>query len=287
MQPLSRKAAHGRRSVECALIATVTLLAPLWSAFGGQAAEGTTEHWTDADRQQMVGAHLALMHQQYKEAVALLIPLYKKAPYHTERFASPRDLPADTLPPGVEIESRVSGMLWRAMFGDHQYTKCVALHSAYRFHTEGEPLNRTAPGVRDMLLMMGRRVSDYPPTLALNHLWVDFSLDPLLRDEMLFVPAAQLGRALGFETVTENSERIVQLSRTDWPAEFVFEEGQRGVGARPARAQLEKPPFRQEGRLMLAATDVAKLLGGEAHWDPEVPFMHLIIPKVPAKRAEQ
>jgi len=268
---------------------TLFLGAALVVALGWACAEGAPSRtWTEADRAQMLGAELALRQHHYEESIALLMPLYEKAPHHTERFTSPRDLPRDALPPGVEWESCVSGMLWRAMRDGQQYTKALALHGAYTFRTEGAPLQPDGPDVRHYRELMGDRVSQYPCSMAVNDLWVDFSPEPVLREECLFVPLAQLAPHLGFEAETPKGQARIELRRKEPPKHLVFEDGKKDVGSQEAGGlKLEHAPFVHEGTLMVPAAEVAKLLKGEVHWYPEVRFMHLIIPKVPAKRAEQ
>jgi len=246
--------------------------------------------WTAGDTVQMVQALALANRGNSSEAIRLAFPLYRKAPHHRERLpvasiAVPGLFP---LPDDLTDEWSVAQVLGCAFKRDGQRTKSLALAAATFFREHGMALRHDSVTVANAALVMRRSGKEFPIAVTVNDLWVDFSLDPLLREQCLFVALAQLAPHLGFEVETAKGQTRIELRRQQAPTRLLFVEGKKEVRAQGVESfTLEHAPFTLEGVLMVPAAEVAKLLKGEVHWYPEVRFMHLIIPKVPGKPAEQ
>jgi hypothetical protein len=240
----------------------------------------------------MLDALRLLSRSSYSEAISLVLPLYRKAPHRREEFAD-RDWVSPEgslfpLPAGFTSEWTVAGLLACVMEGDRQLTKYVAITAGACFRALGAPLAHDDRFILDRAFTMRRDRIKCPPAVTVNHLWVDFSPEPVLQEQCPFVSLAQLAPHLGFEVEVAKGQTRIELRRQQAPTRLLFEEGKKEVRAQGAESfSLEHPPFTLQGVLMVPAAELAKLLNGQVHWYPQVRFMHLIIPKVPAKPGAQ
>jgi hypothetical protein len=229
--------------------------------------------------------------QDYSKAVELALPLYRKAPYHSEELRD-RDYerPGGLFPssPLSMTKWTVAQVLARALERDGQYPKYLAVHAGSYFRKLGSAPPHDTPVEADWAEIMRRSGKEYPVAVTVNDVWVDFRSEPVLQEGCVFVPLAQLAPHLGFEAEIAKGQARIELRRKEPPRQLLFEDGKKDVGPQEgAGLKLEHAPFKREGSLLVPAAELAKLLNGQVHWYPQGRFMHLIIPKVPAKPAEQ
>ena len=264
-------------------VVTTTGFATVWSA-------EDVGPWSADDTRMLASALVHCLDREYREALALVAPLARTAPFRKELLSASADLPLRLVPPGFQDQVRPVTLLAHALLGIGQYSQYCCVSSAISYHDKGAPLAPESVPLLTAKRQVGGDVRAYALALAVNDLWVDFDFTPalVLREQCLFVALAQLAPHLGFEAETAKGQTRIELRRQQAPTRLLFVEGKKEVRAQGVESfTLEHAPFTLEGVLMVPAAEVAKLLKGEVHWYPEVRFMHLIIPKVPGKPAEQ
>ena len=260
------------------LLLSVASLAPL--------GVGDASHrWLEADDAAVGLAYYHLSRGRAAEALPVLLSLYGKDPYrqvHLSHTVVPN------WPRAIALDVRVADLLGKALIRTSNWHTAAAVLSGVAYHETGRPLATDQPWLQRARERLARAPEDAPVAATLNDRWVDGKPGPVLQEQCLFVPLAQLAPHLGFEAETAKGQTRIQLRRQQAPTRLLFVEGKKEVRAQGVESfTLEHAPFTLEGVLMVPAAEVAKLLKGEVHWYPEVRFMHLIIPKVPAKPAEQ